>query len=320
MQHVADEFTTSVVIACYTQKRWPQLAAAVESALHQTRPAVDVVVVVDHNPELAARVREQWPSVRLVSNRHGRGASGARNTGAFLVSSDVVAFLDDDAVAEPTWLERLVVHFEDPSVVGVGGAVVPAWEGDRPAWFPDEFGWVIGVSYPGLPESVAEVRNVWAENMAVRRTRFLEVGGFRLNFGKVGSHSSPEDTDLCLRMAADGGRWLYIPDALVAHHVPASRSTLGFFLRRCYQEGTGKAALVELSGASALASERRYAREILPRAVTRNLALTLRRGRIQPTVQAALIVAGLLMTAVGFGRQKLRSLPEPGPASTVEAG
>jgi GT2 family glycosyltransferase len=308
---VADEPNTSVVIACYTEDRWSLLAAAVESALQQTLPAAEVVVVVDHNPALATRVEKRWPSVRVVPNDYGRGASGARNTGASRVSTDVVAFLDDDAVAEPTWLERLVVHLEDPSVVGVGGGVMPAWERGRPTWFPDEFGWVIGVSYPGLPESVGEVRNVWAENMAVRRTRFDEVGGFRLNFGKVGSHSSPEDTDLCIRMAADGGRWLYVPDARVAHHVPVGRSTLGFFFRRCFQEGTGKAALSDLSEADALTSERRYTREVLPRAVTHNILLTVRRKRIEPAVQAALITAGLVTTAAGFAWQKARRLRSP---------
>lgn len=297
--------TASIVIACYTLDRWTQLGAAVESALHQSLPAEEVVVVVDHNPELEQKVTQQWPSVRVLANQYGQGASGARNTGAFAVQSAIVAFLDDDAVADRRWLETLLDNFDDPTVVGVGGGVVAAWETRQPAWFPNEFAWVVGVSYPGLPETVAEIRNVWAENMAVRRDRFLEVDGFRLNFGKVGTHSSPEDTDLCIRMAGNGGRWLYVPSAQIAHHVPAGRSTFQFFLRRCYSEGAGKAALAGLTSSSNLHSERDYTRHILPQAVARDVRDAMVQKRLTPLAQAAAILLGLASAGAGYARQAL---------------
>jgi GT2 family glycosyltransferase len=297
--------SASIVIACYTEERWALLRAAVESALSQSGPAAEVIVVVDHNENLLRRVAEQWPTVTALPNEFGRGASGARNTGAFRATTPIIAFLDDDAAAEPSWLQTLLAPFEDPSVIGVGGGVSPDWQRRRPAWFPDEFGWVVGVSYRGLPEDVGEVRNVWAENMAVRADRFRQVDGFRLNFGKVGTRSSPEDTDLCIRMAALGGRWLYVPKALVAHHVPVERSTFAFFVRRSFSEGQGKAALRDFRPGEPLESERAYTRHVLPAAVGRGIRDAFRDRRPSRALQSGAIVVGLSSAGAGYLRQRL---------------
>ncbi len=297
--------SASVVIACFTQRRWHQLSAAIDSVLAQTTAAEEVILVVDHNEELYQRAGGHWPSVRVLRNEFAQGASGARNTGAFMVTSPFVAFLDDDAVADPRWLERLLAEFADPAVIGVGGVVEAAWDGPRPPWFPDEFAWVVGASYPGMPVAVAETRNVWAENMAVRRDRFMEVDGFRMNFGKVGTHSSPEDTDLCLRMAANGGHWLYVPDARIAHHVPPDRSSFRYFLRRSFHEGEGKAALSALSPAGALSSERDYSKRVLPQAVSRGLYQAVLQRRLLPATRAAAIVVGFLAAGAGYTKERI---------------
>jgi glucosyl-dolichyl phosphate glucuronosyltransferase len=302
---VASHAPASIVITCFTDKRWSQLAAAIDSALSQTLTAQEVIVVVDGNDDLLSRVKHRWPQIRVMANHFDRGASGARNTGAFQARSPVVAFLDDDAEADPKWLELLVQCFEDDSVVGVGGEVTAAWADRQPTWFPDEFAWVVGASYRGLHDDVAEVRNVWAENMAVRTERFLAVGGFRLGFGKVGTRSSPEDTDLCIRMTLGGGRWLYVPAAQVAHHVPAERSTFGFFLRRCFVEGVGKAALARLTSFESLSTERDYLRQVIPQAIYRDLREAVASRRLPPAARACAMVAGLTSAAVGYARGQL---------------
>jgi GT2 family glycosyltransferase len=302
---VARHASASIVITCFTERRWLQLVAAIDSAIGQTLTAREVIVVVDGNDKLLSRVGQRWPQIRVMANRFDRGASGARNTGAFAARSPVVAFLDDDTEADPKWLELLVQCFEDDSVVGVGGGVSPAWVGRQPTWFPDEFAWVVGASYRGLHDDIAEVRNVWAENMAVRTERFLAVGGFRLGFGKVGTRSSPEDTDLCIRMASDGGRWLYVPAAQVAHHVPAERSTFGFFLRRCFSEGVGKAALARLVTSESLSTERDYLRQVIPHAFYRELQEAVISRRLPPAARACAMVAGLTSAAAGYARGQL---------------
>src|SRR5688572_24138158 len=118
----------SVVISAYTEARWDNLVAAVDSLRRQSTPPCEIVVVVDHNPHLLQRVRAQLRDVIAVDNTEPRGLSGARNSGIAMARGTVIAFLDDDAVAEPDWIERLAGPYRDPQVAGVGGAILPLWE------------------------------------------------------------------------------------------------------------------------------------------------------------------------------------------------
>jgi colanic acid/amylovoran biosynthesis protein len=287
-------------------ERWDGLCQAVASVSAQTVEVLETIVVIDHNPGLLDRARRELPGVVVVPNVRSRGVSGARNSGVAASRGDVVAFLDDDAVAYPSWLKAMLPHFADPGVVGVGCRVVPAWEGSRPRWFPPEFDWTVGGSYRGMPEEAASVRNVWSCGMAISRAAFAAIGGFREEFGKVGGRSRPEDTDLCLRAAAarPGGTWVYEPAAIMSHHVPAERATLGFFLRRCLNEGSGKAELAALNGGGqSMSAERLYTRRVLPRGAARGLRDTVR-GDAWGGLRSILIVAGLGSAAAGFAARR----------------
>jgi glucosyl-dolichyl phosphate glucuronosyltransferase len=151
--------SVSVVIAAYSSERWTQLRDAVASVGAQHRPALETIVVIDHNPDLLARAERELTDAVVVPNAGQRGASGARNTGVALSQGEVVAFLDDDAYASPEWLATMIVHFADPAVAGVGGRVDPLWATARPSWFPGEFDWTVGASYSSTPETTAEVRH-----------------------------------------------------------------------------------------------------------------------------------------------------------------
>jgi len=292
----------SVIIPAFSSDRWDGLRQTVASVRAQTVQAVETVVVIDHNPELMAKAVREMPGITVVANAGIRGASGARNTGAAVSRGEVLAFLDDDVIACPSWLESVVSHFKNPAVVGVGGRLEPLWQTHRPRWFPPEFDWAVGCSYLGMPESATPVRNVWSGNMVIRRTVFNAVDGFRKGFGKVDSRSRPEDTDLCLRAAGydDGGIWIYEPGAIVSHRIPVGRSTFHYFLRRCYYEGQGKAALVSFNGGTeSIAEERRYTRRILPYAIKRGIRETAR-GEASGMARNFAIVAGLSFAAAGF--------------------
>jgi hypothetical protein len=290
----------SVVIAAFTMDRWDYLQKAVASVRAQTVPVHETVVVIDHHPDLLARARRELTDVTVIPNAGGRGASSSRNTGVAASSGEVVAFLDDDAVASATWLEPLLRYFTRPDVIGVGGRLDPLWAGSRPRWFPPEFGWVVGVSYRGMPDRPGPVRNVWSGNMAVRRHVFDAVGGFRPDFGKVGGRSRPEDTDFCLRAAADRGTWIYEPAGLARHRVPVQRATFSFFLRRCFHEGHGKAALAALNGVrESTSTERQYTRRLLPAGVARGLGDIIK-GDAFGGLRSAAIGAGFLSAAAGF--------------------
>src|SRR3954451_11811986 len=141
--------TVSVVICAYSDERWDDLVAAIESVRRQTVPALEMIVVIDRNPGLLDRVKATMPDVIAMPNEDEGGAGGARNTGVAAAKGEIIAFLDDDAEADPDWLEQLLPSFDDPKVLGIGGHIDPKWMAPRPSWFPDEFGWVLGCSYPG---------------------------------------------------------------------------------------------------------------------------------------------------------------------------
>ncbi|MCW2691162.1 MAG: hypothetical protein JWR37_6052 [Mycobacterium sp.] len=315
--------SVSVIIAAWTEDRWHDTVEAVSSALCQSSPPLEVILVVDHNPGLAQRARAELSGVTIVENVGKKGASGARNTGVMNSHGEILAFLDDDAVATPNWLRSLCRHFNQAEVVGVGGGLAPAWPGVRPRWFPREFDWVVGGSYAGMPEVAAPIRNVWTTNMAIRRTAFDAVDGFRPGFGKTGRVSRPEDTELCLRVrrALPWGYWMYDPSAEVAHKVPSDRSTPIFFLKRCWHEGRGKTALARLTGINAsIASERRYAARVLPRALLRELRLAILRSDVANLERSAAIVAGLLLTLAGLLTEILVGKRHSDRVSASQAG
>ena len=198
--------TVSVVICAYTEDRWPLLLRSVASVQHQNRTPVELIVCVDHNDSLLERCRLQWgdhqdiPSVPVVviANRYQGRLGSARNSAAEVARGDIVAFLDDDAWAEPDWLDRLVSPYGDESVVAVGGAPVPEFEGRRPGWFPFEFDWVFGCAYSGLPEQQAPVARLIGANMSVRRSALAEIGGFHSD--------NHDDMDMCHRLTAYASR------------------------------------------------------------------------------------------------------------------
>jgi glycosyltransferase involved in cell wall biosynthesis len=292
----------SVIIPAFSMGRWDNLCAAVASVQAQTVEVPETVVVIDHNAELLEKAMSELVGVTVVANVGSHGASGARNTGVAASRGEVLVFLDDDAVAGPDCLRTLLQHFTNPLVVGVGGRLDPLWKTRRPWWFPLEFDWTVGCSYLGMPEIVTHVRNVWSNNMAIRRYVFDAAGGFRDGFGKVGAKSRPEDTDLCLRAAEcnEEGIWIYEPNAVACHWIPAERATFGYFLKRCYHEGQGKAALSSFNGVTeSTSTERQYARRVLPRGIARGLWDTAH-GEASGMGRSFVIVAGLSSATVGF--------------------
>jgi GT2 family glycosyltransferase len=315
--------SVSVVIPCHSERRWPLLVAAVDAARQQVPRPAEVVVVVDHNEPLLERAQRQLTGATVLANSYAeRGVSGNRNTGALHTRTPLIALMDDDVRPHPGWLAGLLAPFAAAEVCGTGGAIVPAWEGGRPAWVPDAFLWAWGGSYTGMPERTAPVRNVWSASMAVRREVFVAVDGFRIGFGKVGDRSRPEDTDLCLRMtAASGGRWMYVPDAVIDHPVPADKATMRYFLTRCYHEGRGKVEMARLNaGREALDSERDYLRRTLPLAVGRGVRDTARGRGARHAAQAGAVLVGIGAASVGGAVELVRGRrPTSAPVLAVPA-
>lgn len=300
--------TVGVVVCAYDLGRWDDLCAAIKSIDNQSRRADEVVLVIDHNPDLLDRARAEFePSVEVIPNADTRGLSGARNTGWRSTTTELVAFLDDDARADESWLTTLIGHYEDPSTVGVGGRAVAAWDAGAPLWFPPAFGWVVGCSYDGQPTAAGTVRNLMGCNMSFRREALSSCGGFRSDLGRVGRLPlGCEETELCIRVSHhhQGVRFVHDPEAVVHHRVRSDRSTVGYFLRRCRAEGRSKAMVARYAGPqSALSAERDYTAKVLPRAMIAaagDLGSSPRRS----IGQIAAVLSGVALAAYGFAEMR----------------
>lgn len=305
----------AVVICAFDERRWPILERAVAETIDQLRDGDELVVVIDHNSTLLGRARDAWAScnrVHVLPNGGGRGLSGGRNTGIEHSSAAVVAFLDDDAVPRAGWLDALGARFAEPVVAGVGGAVLPRWEvGAAPRWFPDEFTWVVGCDYRGLPEDGAPIRNPIGANMAIARDAFEAAGGFSERLGRTGElPTGCEETELGIRIRAElpGRSVLRDTSAVVDHLVPAARGTLRYLVRRCWNEGRSKAALSSLVGSgAALASERGHALRLVTHAPARYLAQAAT-GDLGGLARAGCCLLGLAVTGAGYLSGRLRGV------------
>ena len=325
--------TASVVICVYTEKRWDDIVAAVDSVSAQDVRPAEILVVVDHNPALLDRARRVLPpGVRVLPNTQRQGLSGARNTAVAEAVGEVVVFLDDDAAARAGWLRALLAPYADPDVVAVGGVAHPRFPAGRPGLLPSggtggdatgELDWIVGCTYTGQPTARAEVRNLMGCNMSVRREVFDRVGGFAEDLGRIGRNPlGCEETEFCIRVRQAYRRTgraagiVFEPAAQVDHRVTADRVRWSYLRRRSWSEGLSKAAVSRLVGTDdALSTERAYVASVLPAAVVREL----RAGRL---TSAGAVVVVLAATCAGYLRGSLpgaRSgvrLPAADPAGT----
>ncbi len=308
-----EELPVSVVVCCYTEERLSDTLEAVASVRRQVLPPEEVILVVDNNRKLHERMQTELSQVaRVVLNEGTCGVSASRNVGIKVARGDLIAFLDDDAVAEPEWLVRLTGPFRDPDVVAAGGRAVLSWAKSRPSWFPEELDWTIGGSLSWLPTEPTVVRNPHGFNMCFRREVFGAVGVFATEVGGIGEiPRSGEEADLCLRIEH---RWptakvVWEPRAVVVHKVPASKARFSIILWRAYCEGLCKSWIQHSargdSKDSALSSERAYLTYLLCRALPPRLALL---WRLKVLLQAAAIVLSIAAAGLGYAMGEIRNM------------
>ena len=297
----------SIVICSYTTRRWADLCRVVDSVLDQDGPTIEIIVVIDHCDDLYLLACHRYRAMKRVTvcwNTFDPGLSGARNSGVAAARGDVIAFIDDDAEAEPGWVRALMSHFTRDEVACVGGYAIPVWPEGRPVWMPEEFDWVVGCSYVGQPTEVAPVRNPLGCNMSLRRNVFGTVGEFKSELGRVGTTPvGGEETELCIRIRTHepSKQVLFDPEIRVRHHISPDRATLRYFTHRCYHEGISKAVLTEFAEGKALSTERAYVFRVLPRAVLREVSSMSRDG----FARAGVIILGLALTTSGYLRATL---------------
>lgn len=302
----------SIIVSTYAPSRLDHAVRAIESVQRQDYRDYELVLVVDEESALVEEAHRRVPPPTKIVVNPQPGMANARNFGLAQAKGDVVVFLDDDAVAEPGWLRRLLSHYEDDLVVSVGGRSVPEWEGNTPWWLPEELYWVIGCTYRGYPSEGGDVRNVLGNNMSYRTSVLRTLGGFKLGRARYWEITSgtAEETELCLRIGQEfsKARILYDPDAVVRHWVPVSRLRFGYFWRRAMGEGVAKARLRRLHSSSpgVLTHEWGYLRHLLFNFVPRTLRSHGPSRSHVAAVQVIVALFAIAATGAGYTRTLLR--------------
>ncbi|MEF8915992.1 glucosyl-dolichyl phosphate glucuronosyltransferase, partial [Natronomonas sp.] len=241
----------SVVLCVYSMERYDDFREAAESVLTQTYDDIELVVVVDGTEAVYERVRADYGEndrVLTHCNDENVGLLESRNTGAELASGDVVAFIDDDAVADERWIEELVRGYEQQDALAVGGKMTPRWVAGKPDFLPEEFYWLVGVTHRGFADGPGYVRNTFGSNLSFQREVFLDLGGFDTDIGgrKGDKNLQGGETELCARLADEYGEQVwYNPEAKVAHKVFEYRTATMWLLNRAFWQGYSKRAMQE---------------------------------------------------------------------------
>ena len=169
------------------------------------------------------------------------GLSRARNTGWKNAKGQYVGYIDDDAVAEVSWLESALWCFENLSPIPdwVGGPIYLEWETNCPDWINEELSVPLGKVYWGdKPCPLTNDQRLGGGNSFFPKTRLKEFGGFEERLGrKHGSLLSGEETQLQKRIEAEGGFLYYHPGVCIRHFVSAERTKPSWFYKRYYWGG-----------------------------------------------------------------------------------
>jgi GT2 family glycosyltransferase len=222
--------------------QWPRISVAVcsyngvkrlEECLSRTEqldyPDYEIIVVndgsTDATPTVASRHR-----VKLVNTENG-GLSAARNVACQAATGEIVAYIDDDAYPDRDWLKYLAHAFRTGEYAAIGGPnLLPSAS--------SHFARCVAYA-PGGPAHVL-ISDLVAEhlpgcNLAVRRERLQEIGGFDPQFRVAG-----DDVDLCWRLQEKGWTLGFAPSAVVWHH---RRGSLKTYWKQQFHYGIAEALL-----------------------------------------------------------------------------
>lgn len=231
----------SVTICTYN--RYDCLAKAIESVQNQTFSQEKYkILIIDNSPdyEYAQKIQEKYhnPPFLIYHIERIPGLSNARNVAAKLCETEFITYIDDDAIASPEWLEKIVEGFDSfgTDAAVLGGRVDPIWEIERPAWLDDTL-----VSYVSVVNWGGEIRvakpDEWfaGANISFRTQDVLENGGFDVSLGRTGggtSLMSNEEIQLLNKIKSKGKLTIYAPEAKVDHLVEKKRLNKAWFRKR----------------------------------------------------------------------------------------
>ena len=292
----------SVVITTYDEAIYDDFTECVRSVLDQTYDHVEVVIVTetDYANERVSDEFADLSAVNHVHSAHSLNLASARNLGAERATGDVYAFIDDDAVADPEWLARIVDAYEREDALAVGGKLTARWPDSEPKYLPPEFYWLVGVTHRGFREDEGPVRNTFGANITFRADVFDKLGGYNTDFGKDHGHNlQGEETELCARVDQRYERRLYyVPEAEVTHRVYQWQMRYRWLFDRACWQGYSK-RLLQTTVAGSTTTEVGFLQRVILRSIPGYIANAIQMSSLVPLFRMGFLL--MLTTLVGLG-------------------
>lgn len=300
----------SVVVCTCSVDDYQNLVEAVDSLLEQTHREMEIVVVVDGSDELYERTVTHYSSksnVKIALTKQTSGAFGAANVGVQMARGEIIAFMDDDAIAERRWVENLIDTYHEFDAIAVGGKILPIWRCKKPEYLIEEMYWLVGLTHKGFAEEKAiEVRNTFGPNMSFKREVFNKIGLFNEELGfarRIHSYMQGAEAEFALRMKQQLGKGVsYNPKAIVYHKISPSKVRLKMLLKRAFYQGYSKALLRRLSPSTeALAVERSYLKSLLVKHIPDRIKGLFSRSNSATEMKSlSFLVVSIFSVGIGF--------------------
>jgi glycosyltransferase involved in cell wall biosynthesis len=194
----------SLYVPCFNAERY--IKECLESILMQSYPIDEVLIIDDGSTDNTVSICSRF-LVKIISHPGNRGLSATRNTAFRAARNEFVASLDADCKAKSDWLEKLMGHFSDTNVAGVGGKLIEKYN-LRPAdkWRTIHMSQSWGEQIVENPGYLAGSNNVY------RKSAIFQVGLY--NEAYVSNY---EDIDISRRLISNGFKIIYSPDACIEH-------------------------------------------------------------------------------------------------------
>jgi len=236
-----------------THNRPEYLDKAIISLLEQDLPKnkYEILVVDNCSDGSTKKIVTKYSSFENIRYlfESNLGLSYARNTGYRNAYGVYIAYLDDDAIASPDWLGRILEAFESviPKPGCVGGKTRPIWETARPSWLADSLLHGLGViDWSDTPHFLDNLDKEWlvGANFAFPAEILEAIGGFDNHLDRVGkSLLSSGDVFLEKQIMKRGYSCYYHPKISVSHHIMKSRVSQSWFKKRYYWQGVSDAVM-----------------------------------------------------------------------------
>ncbi|MGA2412306.1 MAG: glycosyltransferase [Candidatus Binataceae bacterium] len=229
--------------AICTYNRYDLLETALASLRQQTISKGEYsILVVDNSPDpnKARAFVDKYDKVENIRCLYTStaGLANARNIALDACDTELIAYLDDDAIASPGWLESLQNAFDlfGARAGAAGGPVDPIWQEDRPAWLPDDLlSALTVVDWGGSIRALCDGQWIAGANMAFRTHAVRDAGAFSTGLGRVGAGSvllSNEEIEILAKLRSAGLRTIWAPGARVRHLVGRERLQQSWLRKR----------------------------------------------------------------------------------------